>query len=265
MPTKIFKSTFSGMGQAGLLVGEEVGKVVMMSGKIARLALSPPYRTREILRHLDIIGVQSVGLIIFTGFLAGMVNSLQAYQGLGKVGAITFVGATVTFGLAREVGPLITALLVICRSVSAMAAELAGMRNNYQIDALSVMAVDPVEYLVVPRVLAMVMVLPFLNLIFFFSGTIGSYLVCCCHLGIDSSAYQVGIRDYLEFADIAQGLFKSLVFGVAMSIVGCSEGYNAPVDPAGVGVATTKAIVISAVLVLGIDWVITALTYKPFT
>ncbi len=264
-PLQIIKSTFSELLDSILNIAAEVGRVVLMMGQVFVLALKPPYRFGELLRQLDFLGVQSVALIVFTGVFTGMVSALQTYNGVSRFGAQSMVGATVALGLTRELGPVLSSLMIIGRTVSSMAAEIGTMRSTQQIDALRSMAINPIHYLVVPRVFAMILVLPVLALFFSFSGMVGAYFMSLYSLGIDESTFMAGIKTYLGLEDITHGLIKSAVFGLVISLIGCNEGYHAPSGARGVARATTTSVVTASVTVLILDYIMTALMFGPRT
>jgi phospholipid/cholesterol/gamma-HCH transport system permease protein len=240
---------------------EEVGQILILLCRSLVWLFRPPFRRLEFVRQLDFVGSQSVLLIVLTGSFTGMVMALQGYNGLHRYGAESMVGATVALAMARELGPVIAALMVVGRVGSAMTAELGSMRNTQQIDALASMAVDPVQYLVVPRVFAATVVLPPLAGIFSFSGMVGCYLLSIHFLGIDGGTFMEGVRYYLEADDIVQGLIKALVFGLILSLIACHKGFFATGGARGVGIATTKAVVASSVMVLVSDYFMTALMF----
>lgn len=241
---------------------EELGRALMLLAQASAWMFRPPFRFREFIRHLDFVGVQSVLLIVLTGAFTGMVSVLQGYNGLHRYGAESMVGATVALALSRELGPVISALMVIGRVGSAMTAELGSMRNTQQIDALASMAVEPVQYLITPRIVSATISLPVLALIFAFSGMVGGYVVAVGYLGVDSGMFVSGVRSYLGANDITHGLTKSATFGLIFSVVACYEGYYARGGARGVGIATTRSVVISAVLVLISDYVLTAVMFR---
>ncbi len=240
---------------------EEVGAILILFCQSLVWFFRPPFRGLEFVRQIDFVGTQSVLLIVLTGSFTGMVMALQAYNGLYRYGAESIVGVTVALSMARELGPVISALMVIGRVGSAIAAELGSMRNSQQIDALVSMAVDPVQYLIVPRVFAATVVLPPLAAIFSFSGMIACYLLCIHVLGVDGGTFMAAIRYYLEADDIVHGLIKALVFGLILSLIACQKGYFATGGARGVGIATTKAVVVSSVMVLVSDYFMTALMF----
>ncbi|MEW6114763.1 MAG: ABC transporter permease [Thermodesulfobacteriota bacterium] len=242
---------------------EETGRSIVLLGSSVEWLLRPPFRFKQYLIQLDFVGVQSVYLICITGLFTGMVLALQGHIAMSRYGAESLIGGAVALSLARELGPVLSALMVIGRAGSAIIAELGSMRNTDQIDALASMAVHPVQYLVVPRVVAATIVLPFLALLFEFSGMVGAYLVYTTQLGQDGAVFINSIKDYLEAEDITHGLIKAVVFGLILSLVSCSKGFYATGGARGVGLATTRGVVISSLLILASDYVMTALMFKP--
>ena len=239
----------------------ELGGALIMTAIALKMFFFPPYRVKEFLRHLDFIGTQSMFLIVTTGAFTGMVTALQGYNAMHRYGAESLVGATVALSLARELGPVLSALMVTGRVGSSMTAELGSMRNTQQIDALSSMAVDPLHYLVSPRIAASMITLPFLASIYSFSGMVGAYIVSVKYLDIDEGAFMSGIRNYVDMTDVTHGLTKALVFGLIISVVACYKGFYATGGSRGVGIATTKAVVISSILILVSDYIMTSLMF----
>jgi phospholipid/cholesterol/gamma-HCH transport system permease protein len=225
-------------------------------------SVRPPFRGHQFVRQLDFVGSQSVFLIVLTGAFTGMVTALQGYNAMHRYGAESMVGAMVALSLARELGPVISALMVIGRVGSAMTAELGSMRNTQQIDALTSMAVDPVQYLVVPRIFAATVTLPLLALIFSLSGMVGAYLIATHYLGVDGGNFMSSLRYYLGPEDVTQGMAKAVVFGLIMSVIACYKGFYTAGGSRGVGVATTQAVVAASVMVLILDYVMTTLMFK---
>jgi phospholipid/cholesterol/gamma-HCH transport system permease protein len=201
-------------------------------------------------------------LIVLTGSFTGMVSALQGYNGMHRYGAESMVGATVGLALVRELGPVISALMVIGRVGSAMTAELGSMRNTQQIDALTSMAVDPVQYLVVPRIVAAILTVPLLAGLFSFAGMVGAYVVSTSYLNIDGGTFMEAVRYYIDAEDISHGLTKAVFFGLILSLVACYKGFYATGGSRGVGIATTKAVVVSSVLVLISDYAMTAVMFR---
>jgi phospholipid/cholesterol/gamma-HCH transport system permease protein len=214
----------------------------------------PPFKPRLWIRQVKIIGADSLFLIILIGGFTGMVLGLQGYNTLRRFGSDGALGTVVALVLVRELGPVLAALMIAARAGSAMAAELGSMQSTEQIDALTVMAINPVQYLVSPRVLAGIISFPLLTAIFDVIGIWGGYLVGVGLMGAPSGAYFNGIASYMTSHDIATGFYKSLVFGVVVIWVCCYKGYNAERMATGVSRATTEAVVLSSVLILAWDY-----------
>ena len=176
-------------------------------------------------------------------------------------GAETLVGSTVALALTRELGPVLTSLMVTGRAGSAMAAELGTMRVTEQIDALYVMAVNPIQYLVLPRLIAAVFMLPVLTVVGDFVGIVGGYVVGVRILDINEGIFIAKILEYMEFSDISMGLIKSSVFGLILSLIGCYKGFYTSGGAEGVGRATTEAVVTASVLILAADYILTAIMF----
>jgi phospholipid/cholesterol/gamma-HCH transport system permease protein len=239
----------------------ELGRISMMLTESIYLAFMPPFKLGYIFKQMEFIGVRSVFVIILTGAFTGMVLALQSYYGFKKFGSEGLVGATVALSMTRELGPVLTSLMVSGRAGSAMAAELGTMRVTEQIDALTAMALNPIKYLVTPRIIAAFLVLPVLTVISDFIGIIGGYLVGVKLLGINEGAYIDKMIKFVELNDIYNGLVKSAVFGVILSIVSCYKGFYAKGGAEGVGRATTEAVVASSVTILVTDYILTSFMF----
>jgi phospholipid/cholesterol/gamma-HCH transport system permease protein len=214
----------------------------------------PPFKPRLWIRQIRTIGADSLFLIILIGAFTGMVLGLQGYNTLRRFGSDGALGTVVALVLVRELGPVLGALMIAARAGSAMAAELGSMQATEQIDALTVMAINPVQYLVSPRVLAGVISFPLLTAIFDVIGIWGGYAVGVGLMGAPSGAYFNGIASYMKGHDIMTGFYKSLVFGVVVMWVCCYKGYHAERMATGVSRATTEAVVLSSVLILAWDY-----------
>lgn len=221
--------------------------------------LLPPYKPRLWIRQIRIIGADSTMLIVLIGTFTGMVLGLQGYNTLNRFGAAGALGTLVALALVRELGPVLAALMIAARSGSAMAAELGSMQVTEQVDALTVMAINPVQYLVSPRMLAGLISFPLLTTIFDVVGIYGGYLVGVKLMGAPKGPYFSGISSNMDLHDIATGFWKSVVFGVIVMWVCCYKGYNAERMATGVSRATTEAVVLSSVLILAFDYVIGAI------
>ena len=236
-----------------------LGAIVRMGCEGLFLAFCPPYRISLLFKQMDFVGVGSFVIIAITGFFTGAVFTLQSNLAFRQFGAEGFTGATVALSLTRELSPVLTALMVTGRAGSAMAAEIGTMRVTEQIDALEVMAVNPVQYLVSPRLIASLFMLPALTMTYNVIGMLGSWGVGVGYLGIDQAVFWNRIWIYVDPEDILNGLIKGAVFGLILAAVGCYRGYFAGGGAEGVGRATTQAVVISSVAILISDYFITSL------
>jgi phospholipid/cholesterol/gamma-HCH transport system permease protein len=240
---------------------EETGEILLLLIQAALWCIRPPLRLRLMFKQMEFVGVKSFNVVLLTGAFTGGVFALQTYHGFSLFGAESLVGSTVALALTRELGPVLTSLMVTGRAGSAMAAELGTMRVTEQIDALYVMAVSPIQYLVVPRLLASIIMLPVLTVICDFVGIVAGYLVGVGLLGINYGIFTSKILEYLEFKDIAMGLAKAAFFGLILALIGCYKGFYTSGGAEGVGRATTEAVVLASVLILGADYVLTALMF----
>jgi phospholipid/cholesterol/gamma-HCH transport system permease protein len=212
-----------------------------------------------VVAQLEFVGVQSIFLVGLVGLFTGMVFAVQTVYGFRRFGAENMVGGVVALTLSREMAPVLTAIMVAARAGSGMAAELGNMRASEQIDALETMAVNPVQYLVVPRMIAGVVMVPVLALLFFLIGLGGAWIIGVYMLSLDPGIFADRIRTMIEPNDLIQGLIKALVFGFAVTLIACRHGYFASGGAVGVGQATTRAVVWSVVGVFVLDYIITTI------
>lgn len=240
---------------------EEAGELLLLFIQTCLWLLRPPWRLHLIFRQMEFVGIKSINVTVLTGAFTGAVFALQSYHGFSLFGAESLVGSTVALALTRELGPVLTSLMVTGRAGSAMAAELGTMRVTEQIDALYVMAVNPIQYLVLPRVIASIIMLPVLTIVADYVGIVGGYIVGVHLLGINSGIFVAKIIEYMEFSDISMGLIKAGVFGLILSLVGCYKGFYTSGGAEGVGRATTEAVVLASVSILAADYVLTALMF----
>ncbi len=215
------------------------------------------------LQQIYVIGYQSLFVILLIGIFCGMVLGLQGYYTLVQFGSVGLLGSAVSISLIRELGPVLTAIMLAGRAGSAMAAEIGVMRITDQVDALDVMDINSISYLVSPRILAALLSFPLLTAIFDVIGIFGGYLTGVQMLNISSGVYFYKIMHAVSMNDVSGGIVKSLVFGLLVATVCCHQGYYAhqrrdSVGPEAVGNATTSAVVISCVLILAADYVITS-------
>ncbi|GAB4255973.1 MAG: MlaE family lipid ABC transporter permease subunit [Deferrisomatales bacterium] len=240
---------------------EEIGRACLFLAETLRAAFTPPLRWRLTVAQMEFVGNRSLSVVILTGTFTGMVLALQSFYAFRKFGAEGLVGTTVALSMTRELGPVLTSLMVTARAGSAMAAELGTMRVTEQIDALTVMAVDPVRYLVVPRILASLAMVPLLTVISDMVGVVGGYFVGVKLLGINAGIYVDNTVSYLELNDIYTGLVKAACFGLILSTIGCYKGYTTSGGAHGVGRATTEAVVLASILILISDYFLTAIMF----
>ncbi len=236
-----------------------VGKFSLFAYETIKVALTSSPRVNAIVLQIEQIGVQSLPIVILTGTFTGMVFALQSYVGFSRFGAEQFIGATVALAMIKELGPILTGLMVTGRAGSAIAAELATMQVTEQIDALKTLHINPFSYLIVPRVVAATFIMPFLTLICMVCGIAGGYIVCAQLLDVNSHEFISNISIYLEFFDIIEGLIKAVLFGFIFSIVGCYKGYNSSGGAQGVGSATTQTVVTGSVAILIVNYIVTQL------
>ena len=237
-----------------------LGHIAVFIGQIALHALRPPYRISRFVGEVFDVGVLSLAIVCLSGATVGAVLGLQGYTTLARFGAENSLGAVVGLSLVRELGPVLTALLVTGRAGSAMAAEIASMVTTEQLDGLRMMSIDPVDFIITPKALAMIFVMPMLNALFICFALFGGYLVGVQLLGVDGGTYVTSVEDAITWSDdVAATLLKSLVFGALVGFIATYRGYTAEPTSAGVSAATTGTVVVGSVTVLLFDYIITAL------
>jgi phospholipid/cholesterol/gamma-HCH transport system permease protein len=238
---------------------EEVGTLGQLGTSAFVWQFRRPYRVGVLVQQLEFVGVQSIFLVCLVGLFTGMVFAVQTAYGFRRFGAENLVGGVVALSLSREMAPVLTAIMVAARAGSGMAAQLGNMRATEQIDALETMAVSPVQYLIVPRLIAGTLMVPVLALLFFGVGLGGAYLIGVVMLSLDQGIFLDRVTALLDKRDLVQGLVKAIVFGYAVTLISCRHGYYAKGGAEGVGLATTRAVVWSVVGVFFLDYVITAM------
>lgn len=232
----------------------EVGDVSLFAISSLKLLFTQPYRYNEVLKHMEFIGNQSVGIISLTSLFTGLALSFQIYLGFKLVNAVNLVGPTVALGITRELGPVLTGLIVAARAGGAMAARLGTMRVNEQMDALDVMGVNTKQYLIAPRIIAAVLCMPLLTGLFDFMAMFGSWLLCTKIVGLDSAVFFDRIRQTVEIRDINEGLFKAAIFGFMFAVICTYQGFYTKGGAKGVGEATNKGVVMSMVSIIILDY-----------
>lgn len=221
--------------------------------------IRPPYRGRLFVEAMEFVGIGSIFLVSLTALFVGGVLALQLVDGFRDFGVENQTGAVIGLALAREIGPVFAALMVTSRAGSAMTTELGSMRVTNQIDALVTMAVNPVQYLVVPRLVAGFVMVPVLTTLFNVVGVFGAFFVAVSLLGLDPGVFMDRLRWLVDWDDVSQGLIKAMVFGVAVTLIACRQGLYARGGAAGVGRATNRAVVHSAIAILMLDYLVTSL------
>jgi len=239
----------------------EVGRFFEILGRVLVWTPRPPYDPRELVRQMVRVGVDSVPVVVLTALFTGMVMALQTFSTLKRVNAESFVGTLVALSMVRELAPVISSLLIAGRCGSAMGAELGTMRVTEQIDALEVLATDPVHYLVVPRVWATVIMLPLLIVIADAVGIGGGYLISVVYFGANPVTYLDNSFRFMDYDDVTSGLIKAAVFGLIVAIVGCQKGYYTRGGAEGVGRSTTRAVVLASIAILISDFFLTKILY----
>jgi phospholipid/cholesterol/gamma-HCH transport system permease protein len=248
------------LGFKSLSLVDHLGRLAVFVGEILLCSLRPPLRLRRLSHEIFDVGILSLAIVCFSGGLVGAVLALQGYNTLSQFGVSGQLGAVVGHSLIRELGPVLTALLVIGRAGSAMAAGIAAMVQTEQLDGLRMMSVDPVDFVIKPKALAMLIAMPLLSALFVCFAIFGGYLVGVELLGVDGGSYLTSLESSINFEDhVAQSLVKSLVFGAIAAFIATYRGYTSEPTAAGVSAATTSTVVIASVSVLIFDYVITAL------
>lgn len=237
----------------------ELGRFFLVLWRVGFWTLRPPYDGHQLLRQMVRVGVDSVPVILLTALFTGAVLALQSFAVLVRFNAESFVGSLVALSLVLELSPVIGGLIIAGRVGSSMGAEIGTMRVTEQIDALEVMATDPVHYLMVPRVWALVAMLPLLVLLGDAVGMAGGYLVSVVLMGANPVVYVESTFRYLDLWDVAQGLIKAGFFGLLVGVIGCQKGFFTTGGAEGVGRSTTRAVVAASIAILLSDFFLTKL------
>ena len=222
-----------------------------------RRAFTPPRYIIDTLLQMDVIGVGSLPIVLLTGFFTGGVLALQSYRTLSTFGEVGILGQVVALSVVRELGPVLTALMVAGRISSGIASELGSMLVSEQIDAMRAFGTDPIRKLVLPRLFATLTTLPVLTILADFLGMLGGFFISFSTVHLSSREYWSSVYQSLTFQDVTQGLLKPFFFAVVIAMVGCYHGLNTTGGTEGVGRATTQAMVVASVLILVLDFFIT--------
>jgi phospholipid/cholesterol/gamma-HCH transport system permease protein len=238
---------------------EDFGQMLFFALEALAWAFRPPFRPELILAQMAFIGVGSIFIVGVTGTFTGMVLALQMNYALKQFAAEGYVGGSVVFSLARELAPVLTGLMITGRAGSAIATELGTMRVTEQIDAMDSMAVNPIQYLVVPRIAASLVMFPALTMLFNALGAAGAWVMAIFVANIPPGPFIEHTRGFVEPGDLGHGLAKSVVFGLVVSIITTWRGYAAWGGARGVGEGTTRAVVASSIGILVVDYAMTVL------
>ena len=251
---KIITGPISAVGKMVVSFFEDFGAAGMLWLRSTALLFVPPYHFRIIFKQCEAIGLRSLPVVVVSATFIGMVFALHSYTGFNRFGASSFAPPVVALAITREMGPVITGLMVAGRAGAAMAAEIGTMRVTEQIDALSTLATNPIKYLAVPRLIAATLMLPLLTLFADIIGLFGGYLVSTGMMGMSSQVYINATWDALYLSDIFGGLMKSMVFGFFIALICTHFGFSTKGGAEGVGKATTRSVVVSSMAILISDF-----------
>ena len=255
-PTAALTAAVEWLGEQVLASVQAFVGVVELGASVARWAVRPPFRLDNLFAQFDFVGVGSVLIVALTGLFTGMVFATQSWSAFERFGAESLVGPTVAITITRELAPVLSALMITMRAGSATCTELGTMRVTEQVDALETMAVSPVQYLLVPRVLAGLCMGPLLAMLFDTAGIFGGFAVAVVIKGLSVGTFVLRTQDIVGPDDVTEGLVKAAVFGLVVMLIACYRGYYASGGAKGVGQATTQAMVTSAVSVFILDYLL---------
>lgn len=253
-PTPLLLRPFEALGERAATLVEALGRFGSFLGQAVALIVTPPFKLRAFVGRIHYIGFNSLLIILLTGAFTGMVLGLQIYFTLSRFGSEAYLGPAVALSLIRELGPVLSALMVTGRAGSALTAEIGIMRITEQIDALTVMALNPMRYLVVPSILAGLVTFPMMTALFDAVGIFGGYLVGVELLGLSQGTYFGEMQTFVDMKDIMLGFWKSLSFGVIVTWVATYKGFHVGHGAEGVARATTQSVVLASVLILVWDY-----------
>jgi phospholipid/cholesterol/gamma-HCH transport system permease protein len=250
------------VGRYFLLLLSGIGRVTLFVIQSLYATLFPPYYGKLFYQQFITIGYYSLPVVGLTAAFTGMVLALQSYTGFSRFQAESAIATVVVLSITRELAPVLAGLMVAGRVGASMAAEIGTMRVTEQIDALTTLSTDPLKYLVAPRLIAGLLMLPVLVLVADIIGVFGGYMVAIYKLGFNPAGYLHQTYEYLETRDVILGLVKAAVFGFLIAMMGCYHGYYSRGGAQGVGTATTYAVVSSSILILIANYILTALFFS---
>jgi phospholipid/cholesterol/gamma-HCH transport system permease protein len=261
-PFLIVINFFQVVGRGAIAFSTEVGRFSNFVLNAIRYAFMPPFYFKQFFKSILDIGFYSIPIVGMTAVFTGAVLVLQSHTGFSRFSAESSIPTVVVLSLTRELGPVLTGLMVAGRMGSSIAAEIATMRVTEQIDALVTLSINPIKYLVTPRVLAGVLVFPFLVLIADSVGIMGGYIVATDILFFNKTVYIKNTMEFLEINDVVSGLIKSVIFGFIVTICGCYSGISSNKGASGVGIATINAVVMSSILILFFNYITTGILFN---
>jgi len=246
------------LGEGVLVLVRNMGHMFLFLVNALAWIFRPPFRVEQVLKQFHFIGYKSTFVVVLTAVFTGMVLALQGYYSLRKFGSEGLLGSAVALSMIRELGPVLASLMVTARSGSAMTAEIGIMRITEQIDAMETMAINSLQYLISPKIIAALVAVPLLVAIFDVVGIYGGYLVGVKLLGVSGGSYWSSIESAVEWHDVYGGILKSISFGLIISWVCCYKGYFTTMSAEGLGKATTEAVVLTSVVILVWDYFLTS-------
>ncbi|MBA3814137.1 MAG: ABC transporter permease [Alphaproteobacteria bacterium] len=250
------------IGRVFLSFLASIGRLTLFLTHALSQGLRPPYYSRQLVRQFFEIGYLSLPVVGLTAFFTGMVLALQSYTGFSRFNAENAIASVVVLSITRELGPVLGGLMVAGRIGASIAAEIGTMRVTEQIDALISLSTSPQKYLIAPRLLAGVIVLPLLVIVADTIGVLGGYVISVYRLDFNSAAYLKQTFDFMHMEDVTSGLIKAAVFGFIIALMGCYHGFNSKGGAEGVGKATTQAVVSSSILILIANYFLTSLLFE---
>lgn len=252
---------FQTIGNTFIAFLQDLGKLAIFLFYVTKALLSPPFYFKMLGKQMLEIGYYSLPVVGLTAIFTGAVLALQTYTGFIRFNAESAIASVVVLSITRELGPVLAGLMLAGRVSATIAAEIGTMSVTEQIDALSTLNTDPIKYLVVPRIIAGLLMLPCLVVVADIIGVLGGYLVATCKLNFSPYTYLENTINFVQFQDILSGIIKSLTFGFIVSFVGCFYGYNCKQGAQGVGSSTTSAVVTASILILLSNYIITGLLF----
>ncbi|MBI2353243.1 ABC transporter permease [Candidatus Dependentiae bacterium] len=250
------------VGEKAILICNQFGEYGEFVANIIKVGFRQGFNTSKLFAQMERIGVDSLPICALIGVFSGAVMTLQTYYGFTKFGSENMIGPVVALSLTRELGPVLTGLMVTGRSGSGIAAEIGTMRITEQIDALETLCINVYRYLMVPRVLASILILPFVTMFTMFFGIWGGYVIYVYYFHLNAVEFIDGIKDFLELSDITGGLIKGSVFGFILSSIGSFCGFHTRGGAKGVGLSTIQSVVISSIVILISNYFLAMLLFE---